>query len=77
MGVISYDVNIAGTQLLLFCFGFLDAIHYSRASFLFLLVVVLFIEGKGSITPTAGLVYAAAPSLEGVAPRINGTGRFM
>jgi hypothetical protein len=42
-----YDMNFGATQFSPLCFGSIDALLYSRVSFLFLLVLVLLIKGEG------------------------------
>jgi hypothetical protein len=47
IGAISYNTNSVAFNSLLFAFRYFNAILSLRVSFLFLLVVVLLVEGKG------------------------------
>jgi hypothetical protein len=57
-GAILYDTNFSGIQFTPLCFGSFNAILSPRISFLFLLVFVLLVEGKGQGAPTASLIPA-------------------
>jgi hypothetical protein len=48
-GAISSHINFGGTLFTSLCFGYLDTILFLRISFLFLLVFVLLVDGKGSM----------------------------